>query len=170
MRVCQMDEELTQRWKSRLEPFNGVTLELPSPGLSLADLRSVVETVVAVLKNGAVSVSLMTLADWHQHDAYVSQATPSRWSELLEALASDEAFLQIWPGDTFVRRAYFPSHRGWYLRIWFDDDDELDSQNRPTRGNFDVTGPEQLAAAIQGRVSGLMRHPAAEFFDHNYAG
>jgi hypothetical protein len=68
----------------------------------------------------------------------------------------------------WVRRGYAPAHRRWYLRIWFDD--ELDPENRPTRGTFDLTGPKGPVAEIDLVLPGLLRHEAGEFFDKQYAG
>ena len=165
-----VDAEFTDRWRNRREPFNGITLEMPWPGKLLGDLRSALRQVVDVLQKRDGGHLLYTLEDWHQHDGYVMSAALSNWVDVLDSLSSDEAILRKWPGDTYVRRGYFPDHRGWYLRIWFDDDEELDELDRPTRGTFDLTGPEDLTSLLYAKIPGLETHPAAAFFDEKYAG
>ena len=164
-----MDADLVSRWRTRRPPFNGVTLVMPWPGVKLTDLRATVRTLLKHLKAGEHD-DLETLEDWHEHDGYVKAADRSGWSELDRALQSNESFLALWPGDTFVRRGFAPRDRAWYLRISFDDDDELDNAGRPTRGTIDLTGSVTLTANVAQDVPGLERHSAAEFFDKRYAG
>ena len=146
-----------------------MTLVMPWPGVKLTDLRATVRTVLKHLKTGEED-DLETLEDWHEHDGYVKAADRSDWSQLDQALESDESFVALWPGDTFVRRGFVPRDRAWYLRIWFDDDDELDSYGCPTRGTIDLTGSPTLIARVAQDVPGLEQHSAGEFFDKRYAG
>lgn len=165
-----MNAELAERWRSRAKPFDGATVELPRPGLPLADLRHRLIRVVAELRAQADTSALETLEDWHEHDGYVKAGMATKWDSLTDALASDDALLQLWPGDTFVRRGYVPPNFEWYLRIGFDDDNELDDLNPPTRGTFDLTCHTSLADAVAKHIPGLVRHSAGEFFDRGWAG
>ena len=164
-----VDADLIERWRKRKKPFDGVTLVLPWPGVPLDQLRADIRLVIADLQPRAGG-RIETLEDWHEHDGYVKPGMAVDWASITDALDSDEAFLRLWPGDTFVRRGYTPEHRDWYLRIWFDDDDTLDAVGRPTRGAFDLTCQPDLATSISSRMPGLEQYPAADFFDRGYAG
>ena len=165
-----MDADLIARWRARRQPFAGSVLVLPWPGVSLADLRQMLSRIVAVLETSDGRAPLETLEDWHEHDGYPFASKACRWQDLHVALSSNADFLQLRPGDTFVRRGYLPQKRTWYLRIWFDDDDELDSENRPTRGTLDLSGDDELVELLHAKIPALERHNAGEFFDRNHAG
>ena len=145
-----MDEELDRRRRSAEPPFDGLTITVEDL-LPLARLRQVLVAVVGRLRPESPGRPLLTLHDWHEHDGWISPAKLSSWEEVEAFLASEEALRRSAPGDTYVRRAFFPESREFYLRWYVPDEYDQDSLPDWT-GHFDVTCPPELAREIAALV------------------
>lgn len=85
-----MDSEFDMRWRQAEAPFDGMTISL-TDFVPLSTLRSMLIVAVSVLHAHCPHAPLFRLEDWHEHDGYVKEATPTTWQELQAALASMEA-------------------------------------------------------------------------------
>jgi hypothetical protein len=173
-----MDSEFDMRWRQAEAPFDGVTIFL-TDFVPLSALRPMLIAVVNVLHAYCPHSHLFRLEDWHEHDGYVKEATPTTWQELQAALASVDALQRESMGDTYVRTAWFPQERDFLLRFYIPDiyDNPYFDHDDPHlvhHGIFDVTVQEPLASQVQaaaqeaGAVINSM--PAKAFFDRNYSG
>src|SRR5262249_12598751 len=109
-----------------------------------------------------------TAEDWLEHDGYVSEAQPATWSDLRAAVATEEAFRDASPCDTYVRRAWLGDH-SFYLRWHYYDDADT-----PPAGDGDITADpafvgdavrELAALGIEATTDG-----AAAFFQQRWNG
>lgn len=113
--------------------------------------------------------------DWHEHDGYVTTATPTTWDDLAAAVANDEAFLRWSPEDDLVRRAWLADDGSFYLR-WFmyDERSDLTSADPPVGGDVDLTGRSELVEAGREALAelgvGTEVAPASAFFRSRWAG
>lgn len=170
LRVDRLAESL---WRSGRAPFDGLTLAtglLPTPRLRLA-----ASTLVSLLRPGFARTSLRTAEDWHEHDGYVTSATPATWEELAAAVADDDALVRWSPGDDRVRRAWLAGDGSFYLR-WFvyDESDDLMPADPPVGGDVDLTGQAGVVEAAREALAELGVDaevaPARDFFRRRWAG
>ncbi|MGI4791661.1 MAG: hypothetical protein ACRYFS_22795 [Janthinobacterium lividum] len=173
-----MDSEFDTRWRMAGKPFDGVTVSL-SDFAPLSDLRQMLIPVVEVLHAHEPEVRLFSLKDWHEHDGFVKEASPTTWQQLRALLVSENALKGASTGDTYVRTGFFPERRDFLLRIYVPDiyDNPFHAHDDPNLshcGIFDLTAQEPLALRVQeaaqeaGAIVSVM--PAREFFDRNYSG
>jgi hypothetical protein len=114
---------------------------------------------------------LRTLLDWHEHDGYVTSETEADWSELAEALATDDAMVDWSSDDTFVRRTWYPADFAFVLR-WCvtTDPDDFGLPGEGFAAVFDLTGSSQLIETVRVVVPGADAQPAGSFFDARWRG
>ncbi|WP_119321561.1 hypothetical protein [Capsulimonas corticalis] len=174
-----MDQDFDQRWRAAATPFDGVTIY--SAGCApLAELRYTLNAVFNILREQSPNAELFNLSDWHEHDGYVNEATPSSWNELQSYLISTDALKGLSTGETYVRIAIFSKHRDFLLRVYIPDAYDnphfgYDDPNLVDCGIFDFTSTEPLAlrirdAAMDAGASDIRMMPAKEFFDKGYGG
>jgi hypothetical protein len=165
-----MDDEFNQRWQRAESPFDGVTLFL-ADYVPLAALRTALTAVVTALHARYPHSRMFQLHDWHEHDGFVLEATPTTWDEIRAALASDGALERTCTDDSYVRTAWFPEERDFLLRFHVRD---LDDPSPVHHGIFDVTAREPLASRLREAVAEagteLSVLPAKAFFDRKYRG
>ena len=175
-----MDAEFERRWRSRLPPFDGVTLTLPDY-VALPLLQQILHIVVECLFAYRPDAFLYRLLDWHEHDGYVTEASPSSWQELrLLASSSKRLEAQFRRGDTYVREGFFPVERDYYLRFYVPDADDNplfheDEANHLEYGTLDVSGPQSLVTAIASAIQVVEDIPievvsSEGFFAQRYGG
>jgi len=83
-----MDHHLEARWRARQAPFDGDILSLDDY-IPIAQLRTTLLSLVAVLQEQYQAASLYTLPDWHEHDGYTWSRQSTSWQALEQLLASD---------------------------------------------------------------------------------
>jgi hypothetical protein len=169
-----MDAEFERRWRARLHPFNGIILRHEAL-VPLPALRQALTAVVDCLQQRCGTASLWTLRDWHEHDGYVATPRETGWPELWSILASDKALSAAQAGDTYVRIAFFPEDRNFYLRFYIPDENELPDDVTGWHGMFDITGDPALADYLEAAIRAaaldpLIRESAADYFDRTYSG
>jgi hypothetical protein len=174
-----MDIEFERRWRHGLPPFDGATLYSPE-GIPLPALRSALQMVVAHLQPLYSQARMFRLSDWHEHDGILLEAKPSSWEEINLMLASEKAFYAFSEGDTYVRSAFFPEERDFYLRVYIPDDWDNpfyahDDPKLIRYGEWDISCTEVLASRLtialqQEETRLLTKQPAKEYFDSRYSG
>lgn len=174
-----MDSDFERRWRNGLPPFDGLTVTLDKY-IPLTLLRQGLAVIVQSLHGSSHEDALLRLADWHEHDGFVSETEPASWQELEALLVSEETLKTASLGDTYVRRSFFPSGRDWYLRIYVPDvyDNPFHSHDDPNLvhcGIFDVSCQASLVGQIakdleSTHIANVVTTPAKEFFDSSYGG
>jgi hypothetical protein len=175
-----MDAEFERRRHKCLPPFDGVTLTLPDY-VSLPLLQPILSIVVEWLFAYRPDAPLYRLLDWHEHDGYITEASPSSWQELrLLAASSERLEARFHLGDTYVREGFFPAERDYYLRVYVPDPDDNplyhpDAANLIKYGTLDVSGPESLMSAIASAIEAvdditIEVVPSETFFARSYGG
>jgi hypothetical protein len=162
-----VDEELDRRRRNGEPPFDGLTVTVEHL-LPLPCLRQALISVVRRLRQEWPRSNLYSLHDWHEHDGWISPAKPSSWQEVEALLASEDALRRSAPGDTYVRLAFFPEGREFYLRWYVPADYDQDSLSDWT-GHFDLTCRPELARELAalvgaGGVSDVRLGAASEHF------
>ena len=109
-----MDEQLEQRWKTGKPPFDGQCIRL-TDHLPLPILRSLLSTVVDVLRQTTPACSLFRFDDWHEHDGYVTESLPTEWETFDQILLNDQKLHYSRHGDAYVRWAYYPDDLSFLL-------------------------------------------------------
>jgi hypothetical protein len=174
-----MDAAFEHLWRQGLPPFDGVTLYSPE-FLPLSALRKALQVIITHLQTLRPQARLFRLSDWHEHDGFVTTARPSSWEEMQALLASEERLYASSEGDTYVRTAFFPDERDFYLRLYVEEDydNPLHAQNASDFircGTWDITCEEPLAAqlseVLQREAAGVVnKQSAKEYFDSGYIG
>ncbi len=168
-----MDQELDARWRTKQSPFDGDIIYLDDY-LPIAQLRTTLVSLVALLQQHYQAVDLYTLRDWHEHDGYIWSRQSTTWQSVEQLLASDQSLYDDRAGDTFVRLAYYPSDSSFLLRIYVMDEDE--EPEYPGRwGNFDLSGAPSLFTAIGIQLPEIVqpllrRERSGAYFDRSYVG
>src|SRR5262249_13797481 len=136
---------MNQRWQSGLSPFNGDILFADDP-ISVHDLRAILAVIVPELEVSYAAQSLCTFDDWHQHDGYVTQRYPTKWSSLAAVAQSADALIASRQGDTYVHRSYYPEDLSFLLRYDVSNEELGDAmgrgENSPAHhfsGSFDLS-------------------------------
>ena len=171
-----MDIEFDRRWRNGVAPFDGLTITLRD-FVSLPLLQPMVLSVVESLFASRPDAPLYHLLDWHEHDGFLTVARPSSWQEVYSLITSEANLVERFRlGDSYVREAFFPGQRDYYLRLYVPGifDNPFHRHDAPSLvhyGNFDVTGPEsiitKIAATLQAGEEGTVEIlPAKTFFDH----
>jgi hypothetical protein len=128
--------------------------------------------VVGDLYASYPEANLLMIADWHEHDGWLTEAQPATWQDLSGLVESDESLALACTDETLVSLGFFPEQRNFYLRIYVlaaEDNQKLGSA--PFRyGRFDLTTSESLATLLSEQVPELTgvelaSHPAKAFFD-----
>jgi hypothetical protein len=164
-----MTQELNRRWKANETPFDGETLAT-SDLVLLAELRPLLQAIATELERRFPDAELQCHNDWHSHDGYITTAKPVGWRTIASWFVSDETLYQARAADTFVRVALHPADHSFLLRFHILERDE-DPAYPGVWGDFDLTGPSELVADLQGSFRPhLAISPAKVFFDKNYAG
>ena len=155
-----MTSELERRWQNGSKPFNGRTVAFASDDLTpLPGLRLALLALVPRLQQHCPDAALFMLDDWHEHDGFISEAEPTSWQHLSDALVSDNALLALSTGESYVRRAFFPASYDFYLRVYIPAD--YDNGYPERRGDFDVTCVADLAAERAGLAASASGLPVA---------
>ena len=168
-----MDTFLELTWRSGTPPLDGYTLApddlLPIDQLSVA-LDEVLKCLIAVPRVARADVN--ELADWHEHDGYITSSRPTTW-EKMEAFASSPSALYAGrEPDEYVRRAYYDKAGSFLLRVWTPDEDD-DPDMYPGRwGHFDISAPMPCPSIVKEKLVGLSLSIslARGYFDKCYAG
>lgn len=146
-----MDESLHIALKNGSEPFTGNTLHL-SDLIPLKDLRALLEVIVAFLKAEVPGAVLQRHADWHEHDGYITESSPTNWEELASLVSSEQSLYDQRPGDDFVQIGIYEASGAFYLRINVIEEDG-DPEQYPGRwGSFDVSAKESLLSKLKGAL------------------
>jgi hypothetical protein len=168
-----MDSELNARWRAKQSPFDGDIIFLDDY-LPIAQLRTTLVSLVAFLQQHEQAANVYTLRDWHEHDGFILPRESTTWQSVAQLLASEQSLYDGRAGDTYVRRAYYPSDSSCLLRIYVMDENE--EPEYPGRwGNFDLSGPPSLLTAISSQLPEtvqplLRRERSGAYFDRSYAG
>lgn len=163
---------MERRWRRGEAPFDGVTLA-PEAWVPLPLLSRMVSSVVGTLRREHPG-PLHTLLDWHEHDGWLTAATPVTWGELAAAIERPEAWTHTFAGgDTWVYRAYFPEDRSFYVRFYASNEDGPAAGE--WSGTFDLTGPSELVESVLNRLRQdedvpLRVFPPHAYFNERYAG
>jgi hypothetical protein len=164
-----MDKTLQDRWQTNRTPFDGKTVHPPDL-LRVEELREHLIPIVSALKVISGDTKLLKLADWHEHDGYVTSPKATAWSEVETWFASNDSLYEARSGDTFVRVGIYPESVDWYFRFYVMDKDE-DELYPGIWGDFDLSVREQLFDKIKWPITTkLKRSNSVEFFKQNYAG
>ncbi len=166
-----MDEKLQHAWHTADQPFAGNTLHLADL-VPLDRLSLLLSAVVSALRRTHETASLLRLADWHEHDGYVTSAHSITWQELEVIASSAAALYEQRPGDDFVRLGFYETTGAFFLRVWvLDEDDDRDSY--PGKwGNLDLSASEALLQIVAASVPSekLLLSPAKKYFDERFSG
>jgi hypothetical protein len=166
-----VDQKLQHAWHTEARPFDGKTLHLADL-VPLDRLSLLLSAAVTALRRAYENASLLSLADWHEHDGYITSAHPITWQEL-EAIASSVATLyERRPGDDFVRLGFYEASGTFFLRVWVLDEDD-DRDNYPGKwGNFDLSASEALLQVVASSVpsESFLFSPALKYFNERFAG
>jgi len=174
-----MENELNQRWRQGLPPFDGETVYTPD-FVTLANLTAPLSAVIEQLYVLTGDIPIIKFDDWHEHDGFVKDGIQTSWEELPSLTTSEHALLAASTGESYVRLAFCPVDRSWLLRLdvpnrddnpYFDHDDP----KLIHYGRFDITCDTELAlklytvAHAAGSLS-ILKTPAKAFFDRRYNG
>ena len=168
-----MDRQLDARWRARQSPFDGDILYLDDL-IPIEALRTALLSVVHVLEQNYGTEHLYALADWHEHDGYLTQRSYTTWQALGQTLANEQSLCDCCAGEKFVRRLFYSSDTKFVLRIYVLHKDEEDD-HPGLWGDFDLSGPrnilEIVSRGLPETTQNLMRfRPAQVHFDERYAG
>jgi hypothetical protein len=164
-----MDKTLQDRWQTNRAPFDGKTVHPPDL-LRIEELREFLIPVVRALKAVSGDNKILKLADWHEHDGYVTSPEATTWSEVEAWVASTASLYEARNTDAYVRVGIYPESLDWYFRLYVMDKDE-DAELYPgIWGNFDLSAQEQLFDKIKWPVTTkLERTNSVDFFKKNHA-
>lgn len=165
-----MTPELQQRWQSGVRPFDGMvvaTCDEPT----LADVLEILLFVFERLRNQNHNISV--IADWHEHDGFLTHPTRTTWDEIATRLSSTESFYQSRNIDDYVRIALFPDSLEWLLRYNIEDT-EQDYSDAWCDLDFSCT-PESPSHSLINELNSNWPgytdvSPAKKFFDSSYGG
>lgn len=168
-----MDTFLDSAWRSGAPPFDGGTLA-PDDLLPIERVAEALRRALTCLAAfpGLADGELRALADWHEHDGYISSSQPCTWKEMEAFVSSAAALYSGRERDEYVRRAYFDTAGRFLLRVWIPEEDD-DPDQRPGRwGHFDISSPRNRLATIEEALAGVNVSitDARSYFDNRYAG
>jgi hypothetical protein len=169
-----MDKELQTDFQKGATPFDGDVI-ITSDLLEIGSLQESLLSIVKFLHNEFSSATLLTFEDWHEHDGFITESAPAKWDQLEGVLVNVKTLYDSRQGDTYVRRAYYPSSKEFLLRYYVLEKDEDPNEYPGIWGDFDVISDSDT---LEGIVSGLRkdvcdkieRKGAKEYFDQCYAG
>ena len=175
-----MDQIFDMRRRYASPPFDGSTLVLHNFA-PLPSFQKIVAIVAERLHKDNSESELFKLEDWHEHDGFQSDPSPTNWQELLTLVGSEENLREARAGDALVRTCFFPLERDWYLRLYIPDiyDNPFGSNGDEIKlvdcGIFDLSASESTLKELETTLNeslgaGVERVPAKEFFDRSYAG
>ncbi len=170
-----MDAQLEQRWKDGKPPFDGSCLRLTGH-VPLPTLRSLLRTIVDILRQRMKHRRLLRIDDWHEHDGYVTKALPTDWAALDQVLMNEQSLHHSRHGDSYVRWAFYPDDLTFLLRYDVLDPDEEPELSEPM-GDCDLCADANTIGEICGKadrlgncLNCLEEVSAKEYFDKIYAG
>ena len=164
-----MNRSLTDRWKAGQAPFDGVTLSVSEP-LPISDLSAPLTSSVTELFRCYGEENLSKIRDWHEHDGFINDSTPSSWNELQTFVASPAALATACTGETYVSLGFFPRSYSFYFRIYVVENDE--PTHAATHATFDLTCKREVVDLLQISLDQklcLSSEPAKTYFDRRDA-
>ena len=162
-----MNEELERRWRSDTLPFDGHTLATED-GVPALDVRRFLIKAIECLEPIHGSSKLYKIDDWHEHDGFVTSATPVTWSELRSWLASDQRLFIARSGEVDVYVGIYPEDYSFYLRFYLDQ--EILPPGRPLEGAADLSASFELVSYLQGELEETTIESATTRWRRRYGG
>ena len=166
-----MTPDLQQRLERSMPPFDGMCVHNVD-GLSLAELRVLLKVTVAWLE--PYYPDIRSYRDWHEHDGFLVDSKPDRWSSLIAATASEQSLFDSRDEDYAVRIAFYPTNFAWLLRYNIDEEEETDQTIAWC--DYDLTVSSRIDASmliaelLESRPGATMKSAAASWFRSSYGG
>jgi hypothetical protein len=162
--------ELQQRWQKGARPFDGMVVATCDE----PELTAVLEMLLFAFERLRIeSQDISVIADWHDHDGFLTQPTQTTWNEIATRLSHTESLYQSRNSDDYVRIALFPHSFEWLLRYHIQDSEQgygeawcdFDFSCTPESPSYNLIG--QLHSKWSGYTD---VSPAKQFFDNSYGG
>jgi hypothetical protein len=161
--------ELQRRWKSGEAPFDGmVVATCDEPGLAV--FLEILSFAVERLRQESRDLSI--IADWHEHDGFLTNPIRTTWSEFATRLSSPESLYQSRDSDDYVRIGLFPDSFEWLLRYNIEDaEQDCDAW---CDFDFSCTAKSPFSSLISELNANWPGYTdvsqARQFFDNSYGG
>ncbi len=130
--------------------------------------------MVELLEATFRTVALHTAEDWLEHDGFVNEPQPTSWSDLRNAVATAETFIEASPWDTYVRRAWLGEGVFYFRWHYYNEGDSPFAADPPAGGDLDLTSDaESVAVAVRELASlgiDAATEPAHTFFERRWNG
>ena len=167
-----MDQILQSAFLARTKPFSRLTLK-STPDLSPRQLLSVLRLTSRFVDTYYHDTELRVLDDWHAHDCYITNSSPTTLADIAKWLESEEALLASDVGESYVQKAVYATSLEFLWRWNIEDETML--QDGDLWCSFDFTGPEHDICELSKYLSEVkekifQRVPASEYFAQSYAG
>ncbi|PJZ64106.1 hypothetical protein CH371_19775 [Leptospira wolffii] len=164
--LLNMDEALFERYKRKSPPFDGEVIhtinQIPFDALCIC--------LQLILNNLSLLGNIRMLADWHEHDGYVSISDKIDKTNLLTLISSNQSIYESRDGDDLVRRGIYTDEFRFYLRYYITTNEE----NEQVCGDFDLSmdnnSIDKMIELLKAIDIPIRRSNALEYFDQRYAG
>jgi hypothetical protein len=169
-----MDNEIFNRYKESMSPFDGSTLFTNST-IPLNKLRKLVRETISFLKrNQLLNCQMYKVWDWFEHDGYLPPKEFISDDFITEFTKDISEFYKYRAGDTYVKLGLYDLYSRWYIRIYIIDEYDLED-GEEVGGTMDISSNEEIIKLLKKYLSNygyseLYVRDSKSYFEKRYAG